>query len=279
MEYYVAAQPGNTTERRAFIARRHVFLAGTYQRIAPQHFLDLQRQRREAPSHIGVTSRQPHPHTCGNGDHGLCFLSGASQAASGRSRRSRTRFKASVSTPAPIRTSRPFRSSISMRSSRRTLPPSGRGAGPSGQAAGKLSAAGASAAGGKAKVTGTKTGTAARASASLASRRQRNSRPGVIPCRRATAETFASGRSASATILCFSASLHCRRTSATIEYRREKLSLDIGTDIAPVGLNRLQQELHPDLTARRPPADAYAGIAAAECPVAPANRNAAHRTY
>jgi hypothetical protein len=30
MEYYVAVQPGNTMERRAFIARRYIFLAGTY---------------------------------------------------------------------------------------------------------------------------------------------------------------------------------------------------------------------------------------------------------
>ena len=30
------------------------------------------------------------------------------------------------------------------------------------------------------------------------------------------------GRSASATTACFSASLHCRRASATTEYRREK---------------------------------------------------------
>jgi hypothetical protein len=50
---------------------------------------------------------------------------------------------------------------------------------------------------------------------------------GLIPCRRATAEILAPGRAASATIACFSASLHCRRVSAITEYRREKLSLDI----------------------------------------------------
>jgi hypothetical protein len=59
----------------------------------------------------------------------------------------------------------------------------------------------------------------------------------LIPCRRATAETFAPGWAASATIACFSVSFHFRRVSATIEYRREKLSPDIGTDIAPAGIN------------------------------------------
>jgi hypothetical protein len=36
------------------------------QRIAPQNLLDLQRQRREAPAHIGMTGCKPHPHARGN---------------------------------------------------------------------------------------------------------------------------------------------------------------------------------------------------------------------
>ena len=37
------------------------------QRIAPQHFLHLQRQARKALPHIGVAGRQPDPHTLGSG--------------------------------------------------------------------------------------------------------------------------------------------------------------------------------------------------------------------
>ncbi len=40
MRYYVAAQSGNTAERRTFITRRHIFLPGTYQRkCGVPHFL------------------------------------------------------------------------------------------------------------------------------------------------------------------------------------------------------------------------------------------------
>ena len=153
------------------------------------------------------------------------------------------------------RTSRPFASSISMRSSRLPSSASGRAAGMAEFVAGEASGTtGFEHAGGRARVTGTKAGAAGRVCASLASRRQRNRRLGLIPCRRATAEIFTPGRSASATIDCFSVSLHFRRVSATTEYRREKLSPDKGTDIAPDGGNRLQQELYPNRTARRPPA-------------------------
>ena len=73
---------------------------------------------------------------------------------------------------------------------------------------------------------------------SRAIRRQRNRRLGLIPCRRATAEIFASGRSASATIARFSASPQRRRASATTVYRRVKSSPDIAPDLAPVVTNR-----------------------------------------
>ena len=64
--------------------------------------------------------------------------------------------------------------------------------------------------------------------------RQRNKRFGVIPCRRAIADTFTPGRRASAIIACFSSSLQRRRVSATTAYRWAKLSPDIGTGIVPV---------------------------------------------
>lgn len=64
--------------------------------------------------------------------------------------------------------------------------------------------------------------------------RQRNRRLGLIPCRRATAETFPPGCKASPMNASFSASLQRRRVSAITEYWWGKLSPDIGTDIAPV---------------------------------------------
>ena len=67
--------------------------------------------------------------------------------------------------------------------------------------------------------------------------RQRNKRFGLIPCRRAIADTFTPGRKASAIIACFSSSLQRRRVSATTAYRWEKLSPDIGTGIVPVVTN------------------------------------------
>src|SRR5438552_3598993 len=40
------------------------------QRIAPQHFLHLQRQAGKAFPHVGVPARKPHPHAARNRDHG-----------------------------------------------------------------------------------------------------------------------------------------------------------------------------------------------------------------
>lgn len=59
---------------------------------------------------------------------------------------------------------------------------------------------------------------------------QRNSRLGLMPCRRATADTFVHGPDASTTMACFFAALQRRRVSATISNRREDLSPDIFTE-------------------------------------------------
>ena len=72
------------------------------QRLAPEHFLDLERQPRKTATHVGMTRRQPHPHPARNRDQ--------RPSAASRMRR-----KLSVSTPAPTRTTRPLLSVISMR--------------------------------------------------------------------------------------------------------------------------------------------------------------------
>ena len=207
--------------------------------VLAQHLLHLEGQTRKAASHIGVAGRQPHQHTGGDRDHRPGLPPAASLVDLGRSRTSTMRFKAAVSTLAPTRTSRPLPSSISMRSSCCARSAFGRVSDRLEPAVGEASGTADSVrTDGKARVIGMKAGAVVPVSASLANRRQRNRRLGLIPWRRATAEMFTSGRDASATIDCFSSSLHCRRVSATTAYRREKLSLDIGTDIAPVGRNR-----------------------------------------
>src|SRR5258705_10840398 len=59
--------------------------------IAPQRFLDLQRQAIHAAPHIGSPDRKPNAHARGKGDHR-------------RSRTSSTRRSACASTPLPTRT-------------------------------------------------------------------------------------------------------------------------------------------------------------------------------
>lgn len=85
-------------------------------------------------------------------------------------------------------------------------------------------------------------------SSSRARRLQRNSRLGLIPCRRATAEMFTPGRATSTTIACFSASLHRRRASATTEYRRAKFPRHSSRPIpccAPTRTNRSYNQRPP----------------------------------
>ncbi len=201
-----------------------------------------------------MTGCQPHPHAGGNGNHDLCFRPAALQGGAGRSTTSRIRFKALVSMPAPTRTSRPFPSSISMRSSVCVASVGGQVCA-SGEGAGfPCGAIAAAPAGGEDMVTGTKTAALRRAWPSRASRRQRNSRLGLMPCRRATAEIFAPGCAASATIACFSASLHCRRVSATTEYRREIVS---GYSH---GTSSCRDQLAPTRATSYPPRKAVFGV-------------------
>src|SRR5664279_4695133 len=63
----------------------------TGMRIAPQRFLDLQRQAIHAAPHIRSSDREPDPHTRGDRDHR-------------RSSTSSTRRRACASTPLPTRT-------------------------------------------------------------------------------------------------------------------------------------------------------------------------------
>ena len=117
----------------------------------------------KAAPHIGVTGRQPHPHAGGDWDHDLCFRPAALQGGTGRSRTSRTRFNALVSIQAPTRTSRPFPSSISMRSSVCVASVGGQVCA-SGEGAGfPCGAIAAAPAGGEDMVTGTKTAALRRA--------------------------------------------------------------------------------------------------------------------
>lgn len=81
-----------------------------------------------------------------------------------------------------------------------------------------------------AKLTGTKLAASVGANPPVRSFSQRNNNGGLIPCRRATAETFVHGTEASATMAAFSVSLHRRRVSDTISKPREKLSPDISLD-------------------------------------------------
>src|SRR5258706_14789012 len=61
---------------------------------------------------------------------------------------------------------------------------------------------------------------------------QRRRRLGVIPCRRATADTFAPGPVASPTICCFSARLRIRRVKTTAKLCAGSCP-DIATDLFP----------------------------------------------
>ncbi len=101
-----------------------------------------------------------------------------------------------MSAPGPTRTRRPFASSISMRLSAAcvSLP----------SQTGSLLLAGV------VREIGKNAGAAGFASFRAAFR-QRNRRFGVIPCRRATADTLTPGCKASAIIACFSSALQRRR--------------------------------------------------------------------
>jgi hypothetical protein len=118
-----------------------------------------------------------------------------------------------------------------------------RAGGVGGEAGGASASAAASSVGvsgaERAKVTGMKADVLCRSPPSQASRCQRNNRLGLIPCRRATAEMFTPGRSASATTACFSAALHRRRVSVITEYRPAKLSPDIVPDLSLVASTRV----------------------------------------
>jgi hypothetical protein len=66
-------------------------VTGKSVRVAPQSFLNLQRQSVHAPTHVGPANREPDTDTRGNRDHR-------------RSRTSSTSRSAEVLTPLPTRT-------------------------------------------------------------------------------------------------------------------------------------------------------------------------------
>ena len=135
-------------------------------------------------------------------------------------------FKAARSMRAPTRTTRPFWSSISINSAAVDTPV-GMGAVDGDRICCAPIDGGTPASG---NTTGTKRGAFVGIGPPLRSFSQRNSNGGLMPCRRATADTFVHGPDASATIACFSASLHRRRVSDTISKPRENSSPDISLD-------------------------------------------------
>src|SRR5258706_15078856 len=170
-------------------------------RVGFQRFLHQKCEARKAAPHIGVPRREPHAHARWNRNHRR-----ASSAATIRAR-------ASTSTSVVTRIVHPPVSRISM--------DDGAGTGSDGGS----------------KATGTNIGAAGLNGAALPPYifLQRNSKLGLMPCRRATAEMFAQVPEDSATIDLFSALLHWRRVSATMANCREDLSPDIPTGHSPAG--------------------------------------------
>ena len=169
------------------------------------------RQRREAPAHVGVPGRQPHPHAGRNRDHGLPPIDNIENALQGAHVGAGPNPHAPPVQKLDLDAIIGGEASLSLRS----------------QPVSPLFA-------GAVRETGRNAGAGSGFASFRATFRQRNRRFGVIPCRRATADTFTPGRKASAMIACFSSSLQRRRVSATTEYRWAKLSPDIGTGIVPV---------------------------------------------
>src|SRR3954447_9746401 len=139
-------------------------------RITPERLLHEQRQAIEALAHVRVTRGEPHPHAGRNRDHRRPTTM------------PRTATMVSRSTGPAIRTRPPAHSTS-------TTPPLA--GGECGGSAGEGSASGTKAGAG---------GGSAEGACCRSSRRHRNKRLGVIPCRRATAEIDPVARCASSTM-------------------------------------------------------------------------------
>ena len=146
--------------------------------VAPETFLDLQRQRVHAAPHVGHATRQPDANPARNRDHR-------------RARTERTRPSAAPSTSRSTITREPSENAISIRPVVGTAPVS------------------ASGGGGSMRSGSTTTGT--KPPCSRNRRRQLKTRFAFTSLRRATTETDTPGWSLSATIRRFSASLQRRR--------------------------------------------------------------------
>src|SRR4051812_21524701 len=200
-------------------------------RITPERLLHEQGQAVEAFAHVRVARGEPHPHAGRNRDH----------------RRStkmpRTATMVSRSTGPAIRTRPPAHSTS-------TTPP-------------RPSAGGRRVSAGEGSASGTKAGAGGRSgewSCCRSSRRHRNKRLGVIPCRRATAEIEPVVRCASSTMARFSHAAQDRRVLATTVCE-EALGPDMSTiQVYPADPYRSHPNPSPT---RRPRPDAY-GVPARE---------------
>src|SRR4051812_45571231 len=191
-------------------------------RITPERLLHEQGQTIEALAHVRVTRREPHPHAGRDRDHRR------------PARMPSTATRVVRSTGPTIRTRPPAHSTS-------TTPP-------------RLSSGGRGVSTGAGSTSGTKAGAggaAAGCSGSRSSRRHRNKRLGVIPCRRATAEIELVARCASSTMARFSHAAQDRRVLATTGCEKA-FGPDIGTiQVPPTDLYRSHP--NPGLTRRHWP--------------------------
>src|SRR4051812_15850081 len=185
-------------------------------RITPERLLHEQGQTIEALAHVRVPRREPHAHTGRNRDHRRPATIPSTATTVARS------------TGPAIRTRPPAHSTS-------TTPPRLSSGGPGvSTGAGSTSGTKAGAGGGSVDCPGDRS-----------SRRHRNKRLGVIPCRRATAEIELVARCASSTMARFSHAAQDRRVLATTVCEKA-LGPDIGTIQVP-----------PTDTIQVPPTDLY----------------------
>src|SRR5215217_5580086 len=198
-------------------------------RVTPERLLHEQGQTIEALAHVRTAGGQPDPDTTRDRDHRR------------PARMPSTATMVSRSTGPAIRTRPPAHSTS-------TTPP-------------RLSSGGRGVSTGAGSTSGTKAGAggaAAGCSGCRSSRRHRNSKLGVIPCRRATAEIEPVARCASSTMARFSHAAQDRRVLATTVCEKA-LGPEIGTiQVPPTDLYR--SHTNPGPTRRRSPG-AY-GVAA-----------------
>src|SRR3954468_5354097 len=198
-------------------------------RITPERLLHEQRQAIEAFAHVRVARGQPDPHAGRNRDHRR------------PTRMPRTATRVSRSTGPAIRTRPPAHSTS-------TTPPLA--GGECGGSAGEGSASGTKAGAGG----GSAGGGSAEGACCRSSRRHRNKRLGVIPCRRATAEIELVARCASSTMARFSHAAQDRRVLTTTACE-EAFGPDMSTiQVYPADPYRSHPNQSPT---RRPRPDAY----------------------